>query len=139
MRILICTFYLLPLSLFAAEIVDTKKEIKYHQDEADWGIAIGTRTATIAFINAEDDTVSDFVPKMYYEGEYLFLRGETGGLKLWKTENHQVSLLGRYRYFDIPELYQKDYHGTNIDTGVQLEYQGRITLCMIFIQKVLPP
>lgn len=94
----------------------------YSVDEPDWGIAIGSRTAVIPFSDAEDDTVSDFVPKLYYEGEYIFLRGETGGLRFWNEDAYNLSVLGRYRYFDIPTVYQKEYHGTNIDTGLQFEY-----------------
>nr|QXF14404.1 hypothetical protein BCCFPMHH_00007 [uncultured bacterium] len=94
----------------------------YPTPEPDWGIAIGSRTATIPYKNSPDDTVRDFVPKMYYEGEYLFLRGETGGLRFWDGGKYSFSLLGRYRYFDIPLEAQKQYQGTNIDSGLQLEY-----------------
>ena len=88
----------------------------------EWGIVIGSRTATIPYGAAEDDTVSDFVPKMYFEGDYLYLRGEYGGLRFFEGDNYNFSLLGRYRYFDIPKQYQREFHGTNIDLGLQFEY-----------------
>lgn len=95
---------------------------EYPKPEPEWGIAIGNRNATIPYKNSPDDTVRDFVPKMYYEGEYLFLRGDKGGIRFWDGGSYNFSLLGRYRYFDIPASYQKEFQGTNIDTGIQFEY-----------------
>ncbi len=83
---------------------------------------IGSRTASIPYHAAEEGSVSDFVPKMYYEGDYFYLRGEYGGLRFFEGDNYSISLLGRYRYFDIPKQYQRDFHGTNIDMGLQFEY-----------------
>jgi MipA family protein len=47
----------------------------------EWGIAIGARVVSIPYGVTEDDNVSDFVPKLYFEGEYLYLREEYGGLR----------------------------------------------------------
>lgn len=118
-QVIACFFYVQE----SVANVSSQNEISgYSVAEPEWGIAIGSRIAAIPFTDAEDDTVSDFVPKMYYEGEYLFLRGETGGLRFWEENSYNLSVLGRYRYFDIPEFYQKEYHGTNIDLGFQFEY-----------------
>jgi outer membrane protein len=131
MRVLLCLILLISPFASAAEKTSNSSNDDSPQllsveplavPEPDWGIAIGSRTATIAFTNAEDDNVTDFVPKMYFEGNYLFLRGETGGLRFWNEQSYNLSVLGRYRYFDIPELYQSDYQGTNIDMGLQFEY-----------------
>jgi len=89
--------------------------------EPDWGIAIGVRTARIAF-DTDDRTVSDFVPKMYYEGDYVFLRGEHGGLRFYQKQDYSFSVLGRYRFFDIPAEFQNEFKGTRIDIGLQYEY-----------------
>ena len=87
----------------------------------EWGIAVGVRSAHIPFATSEQ-TVNDFVPKMYYEGDHLFLRGEYGGLRFFQQQNYNLSVLGRYRYFDIPVEYQNQFQGTNIDLGLQFEY-----------------
>jgi outer membrane protein len=89
--------------------------------EPDWGIAIGVRTARIAF-DTDDRTVSDFIPKMYYEGDYVFLRGEHGGIRFYQEQDYSFSVLGRYRFFDIPAKYQNEFKGSRIDIGLQYEY-----------------
>ena len=76
------------LFLFSSFIF-ANPEISQHPVEVwsepvpEWGIAIGVRTASIPYQAAEEGTVSDFVPKMYYEGDYLFLRGEYGGFRFF--------------------------------------------------------
>ena len=59
---------------------------------------------------------------MYYEGEILFVRGEKGGLRFFKAPKYSFSVVGNYRYFDIPAQYQNKLHGTSIDGGLQFEY-----------------
>ncbi|GLS90880.1 MltA-interacting MipA family protein [Psychromonas marina] len=122
MNLLYLLFFLLPLSVFAESKTDQNKSQSWSEPVPDWGIAVGVRTASIPYGVAEDSSVSDFVPKMYYEGEYGFLRGEYGGLRFLGREKYNLSLLGRYRYFDIPKQYQRQFKGTNIDMGLQFEY-----------------
>lgn len=115
------------LLLFSSFFV-ASSEISQHPPETwsepvpEWGIAIGSRTASIPYVAAQEATVSDFVPKMYYEGDYIYLRGEYGGFRFFEQQKYNISVLGRYRYFDIPKQYQREFKGTNIDMGLQFEY-----------------
>jgi len=90
--------------------------------EKDWGIAVGIRTAEIPF-KAKDDSVQDFIPLLFYDGDIFFIRGLTGGLKLYNKDDWQFSLIGRYRYFDIPEEFQNLVRGNALDVGGQLKYR----------------
>lgn len=90
--------------------------------EKDWGIAIGFRSAKIPF-STDQDRVQDFVPLMFYDGDTFFIRGLSGGIKLYNNDNWQFSLLGRYRYFDIPAEYQNMVRGDAVDFGGQLKYR----------------
>ena len=90
--------------------------------EKDWGIAVGLRSAKIPY-KAEDESVKDFIPLMFYDGDIFFIRGLTGGIKLYDKDAWQFSLLGRYRYFDIPAEYQNLAQGNALDFGGQLKYR----------------
>ena len=90
--------------------------------ERDWGIAVGYRLAQIPY-PSKDDTVDDFIPLLFYNGDIFFVRGLTGGARLYNEGAWQFSLLGRYRYFDIPERYQNRVQGNSFDSGVELMYR----------------
>jgi len=90
--------------------------------EKDWGIAMGFRIARIPY-PANDKQVSDVIPLMFYDGDTFFIRGLTGGIKLYNKKQWQFSLLGRYRFFDIPAEYQNLVRGNALDVGGQLRYR----------------
>ena len=92
-----------------------------YTEEGNWGIAIGYRVAKIPY-PAKDESVDDFIPLMFYDGDILFIRGLTGGAKLYKEGPWQFSLLGRYRYLDIPEEYQNRVQGNELDVGGEVRY-----------------
>ena len=94
----------------------------YEVPEKDWGIAVGIRSAKIPY-NAKEESVQDFIPLMFYDGDLFFIRGLTGGIKLYNKDAWQFSLLGRYRYFDIPAEYQNLVQGNALDVGGQLKYR----------------
>ena len=94
----------------------------YEVPEKDWGIAAGFRIAKIPYPTAEKQ-VSDFIPLMFYDGDIFFIRGLTGGAKLYNKDKWQFSLIGRYRYFDIPAEYQNLARGSGLDAGAQLKYR----------------
>jgi outer membrane protein len=94
----------------------------YQVPERDWGIAVGLRSARIPYVTP-DETVQDFIPLMFYDGDIFFIRGLTGGIKLYNKDEWQFSLLGRYRYFDIPAEYQNLAQGNALDIGGQLKYR----------------
>ncbi len=87
-----------------------------------WGIAMGFRIARIPYPAAEEQ-VSDVIPLLFYDSKYVFLRGLTGGIKLYNEEEWQFSLIGRYRYFDIPAEYQNMIRGNGLDVGIQGKYR----------------
>lgn len=94
----------------------------YFVSEKNWGIAGGFRSAKIPY-PAKEDRVDDFIPLMFYEGDTFFIRGLTGGAKLYNKEAWQFSLIGRYRFFDIPAEYQNLAQGNALDVGGQLKYR----------------
>ena len=66
-----------------------------------WGIAMGFRIARIPY-PAKEEQVTDVIPLMFFNNKYVFLRGQTGGIKLYDRDEWQFSLIGKYRHFDIP-------------------------------------
>lgn len=87
-----------------------------------WGIALGYRLARIQY-PASDKQVSDVIPLLFYNNKYVFLRGNTGGIKLYDKDEWQLSLIGRYRYFDIPAGFQNEIRGNGTDFGLQGKYR----------------
>jgi len=90
--------------------------------EKDWGIAAGFRIAKIPY-PAQEEQVTDFIPLMFYDGDLLFIRGLTGGIKLYNKDQWQFSLIARYRYFDIPAEFQNLIRGNSLDFGGQAKYR----------------
>ena len=87
-----------------------------------WGIAMGFRIARIPY-PASEQQVSDVIPLLYFDNKYVFLRGQTGGIKLYNKDEWQFSLIGRYRYFDIPAEFQNEIRGNGLDLGLQGKYR----------------
>jgi outer membrane protein len=87
-----------------------------------WGIAMGLRIARIPY-PASDEDVADVIPLFFYDNKYVFLRGLTGGIKLYNKDEWQFSIIGRYRYFDIPADYQNQIRGNGLDLGLQGKYR----------------
>lgn len=120
--------WLLMLFCFALPAIGQESELlqiddnaRYSVPEPEWGIAIGTRRAEIPF-KTKDNKVSDFVPKLYYEGEVVFLRGDNGGVRFYQQNKHSTSAIGVFRFFDIPAEYQNKLQGAGIDLGLQYQY-----------------
>jgi len=89
--------------------------------EQDWGIAAGLRVARIPF-DMKDNTVTSFVPLLYYEDDLFFLRGLEGGIKITGTDVWQLNALARLRFFDIPKDFQNEIQEDAVDLGLQLRY-----------------
>ena len=109
-------FAVLSLLLFSSSA------IAYEVAEKDWGIAAGFRIAKIPY-PTEEQQVSDFIPLMFYDGDIFFIRGLTGGARLYNKEEWQFSLIARYRYFDIPAEYQNLIRGNSLDAGGEIKYR----------------
>ena len=93
---------------------------KYNKNDP-WGIAMGFRIARIPYPAAEDQ-VSDVVPLLYFDSKYVFMKGPTGGIKLYTKDKLQFNFIGRYRFFDIPAGYQNEIRGNGLDLGLQAKY-----------------
>ncbi|NVD06884.1 MipA/OmpV family protein [Vibrio sp. JPW-9-11-11] len=92
--------------------------------EQKWGIAAVSRTASIPFItDSSDQTVSTFVPMMFFENEHVFIDGTQGGAYLYQKDRFQLNALMRLRFVDIPASAQNSYQGDAVDFGAQLSYQ----------------
>ena len=109
-------FIILCLLIFSSSVT------AYEVEEKDWGIAAGFRIARIPYPTQEEQ-VSDFIPLMFYDGDIFFIRGLTGGAKLYNKDEWQLSLIARYRYFDIPAEYQNLIRGNSLDAGGELKYR----------------
>lgn len=90
-------------------------------EEKDWGIAIGYRIAKIPY-PTEEEQVSEFIPLMFYDGDIFYIRGLTGGAKLYNDDQWQIDLKARYRYFDIPAEFQNLIRGNSLDVGGEIKY-----------------
>lgn len=94
----------------------------YDIPEKNWGIAVGIRDAAIPF-KTKEKSVQDVIPLLFYDGDLFFIRGLTGGVKVYSNDAWQFSLIGQYRYFDIPDDYQNLVQGNALDIGGQLKYR----------------
>lgn len=86
--------------------------------EQSWGLGALVRQAEIPF-DTESDSVTSFVPMMFYQGEHFFLRGIEGGAHLYQQNDWQLNAIARMRFFDIPAEYQNEVQGDTIDLGIQ--------------------
>lgn len=92
------------------------------ETEKNWGIAGVIRTASIPY-ETESETVSTFIPMMFFENEYVFINGMEGGVYIYEASDWQFSALMRLRYFDLPKEVQNKAGGDVVDTGLQARYQ----------------
>ncbi len=87
----------------------------------DWGIAAGMRTATIPF-EAQDSTVSTFVPMIFYRNEYIEINGTEGHLTLARQDDVELNALLRMRFVDLPKSIQNEFGADTADAGLQLRF-----------------
>jgi len=91
--------------------------------EQEWGLAGVVRTASIPYNSQNFDTVSSFVPLMFFDSEYFYLNGLEGGVKLYDENQWRFSVLARIRFVDIPQAFQNQLQGSATDLGVQARYR----------------
>ncbi|PMH46553.1 MltA-interacting MipA family protein [Vibrio sp. 10N.286.49.B3] len=94
--------------------------------EQEWGIAAMYRLASIPYETGESDqSVSTFVPMMFFENEYVYVDGLEGGVFLYNDAQSpwQASMLTRLRFIDIPQKHQNAIEGDTADYGFQVQYQ----------------
>ncbi|WP_275724341.1 MipA/OmpV family protein [Vibrio furnissii] len=95
------------------------------ESEQQWGIAAVYRVASIPFDTpSNDQSVSTFVPMMFFENEHVFVRGLEGGVFLHRFDDDRLELnaLSRMRFIDVPASYQNAMEGDTADFGGQLKY-----------------
>ncbi|WP_367988826.1 MipA/OmpV family protein [Vibrio sp. NTOU-M3] len=106
--------------------VFAEEAIKRVVQEQEWGIAAVARVASIPFATGDgDQSVSTFVPMMFFENEHVFIDGLEGGAYLYSTEDKQfeLSALTRLRFVDIPASSQNANQGDSADFGGRLRYR----------------
>lgn len=86
-----------------------------------WGVGIGLRYADIPFA-AQERSVTDIVPLLFYEGERFFLNGIEGGAKLLGGEWWRLDAYMRYRFFDFPRRLQNENREDGWDAGLELRH-----------------
>ncbi len=111
---------IIPL-LFASSAYSEEQVVPPKEKEKNWGIAAVIRTASIPY-TAETETVSTFIPMMFFENDYVFINGMEGGVYLYQQSDWQLSALMRLRYFDLPKEVQNKAGGDVVDTGIQARY-----------------
>ncbi|MDJ0939144.1 MAG: MipA/OmpV family protein [Woeseiaceae bacterium] len=93
------------------------------------GIRLGT-DPYLAFDDTSDSRQFDLVPLYLYNGKYLFFRGTAGGVHLFKNDNFQFNLLGRYRFQELDPDRNAFYAGLEerrqtVDAGLEARFRGR--------------
>jgi len=116
-----------PVLLHATEKINSDSKINTSQEIKEtsaytapelWGVAFTYRIAEIPYETTQD-TVSDIVPLLYYQKGRFFWRGIEAGYTFADFNSSNVSILGRYRFYDIPAEYQNKIRGDAYDFGVR--------------------
>ncbi|KJY84858.1 MltA-interacting MipA family protein [Vibrio galatheae] len=120
--------HLSALAILVSGVTSTSlsAEQKPDRGEKNWGLAAVYRSATIPFnTNSDDQSVSTFVPVIYFEGEHLFINGIEGGVHLYQSddETFEFNALTRLRFVDIPAEIQNANQGDTVDVGAQFKYK----------------
>jgi outer membrane protein len=75
-------------------------------------------------IDNEDQRQLDLIPLYLFEGKHVFFRGVSGGLHLYKSDELELSVLGKYRFQKLDPDRNEFYQGVNerrqsFDAGFQ--------------------
>jgi len=108
------------LALYSALASAENESAEPSYPEETWGIGLGVRFADIPYV-AQDQTVADLIPLLFFENEKFFIRGLEGGIKLHTDDDWQVNALTRYRFFDVPREVQNQIRGDAWDFGFQFK------------------
>lgn len=107
--------------LVAALAIGARAEESRVYPEQRWGIGIGLRYADIPFV-AADQSATDLVPLLFFEGERVFVRGMEGGVRLYGDERWRVNAYVRYRFPDSPRSLRNEIRRDAWDLGPQLRF-----------------
>lgn len=78
----------------------------------------------------EDQRQFDLVPLYLYNGKYIFFRGTAGGIHLFRTDNIELNVLGRYRFTKLDPDRNAFFEGMErrrqtVDGGFEIRLRGR--------------
>jgi outer membrane scaffolding protein for murein synthesis (MipA/OmpV family) len=84
----------------------------------------------LAFDDSSDQRQFDLVPLYLHNGKFLFFRGTAGGVHLFRNDNFQLNLLGRYRFTKLDPDRNEFYAGLEerkqtVDAGAEVRFQGK--------------
>ena len=118
-KLLLITFtVLMSISIFSAE-EDTRNEPE------DWGVGLGFRNAQIPY-EADQTSVSDVAPLFFFKGERLTIHGLSAGYRFYDfNEKNSISVVTKYRFFDIPKEFQNNIRGSSFDFGFEYAYLAK--------------
>lgn len=105
----------------AAADTDEAEEKKGRREQQ-WALGFTFRSTNIPF-KTDDKSVATLIPLVMFENDRFFVREITAGVKLLRTEDWRVSVLGRAHFFDIPEDFQNEIQGDTVDWGLQVRYR----------------
>ena len=95
------------------------------------GLGGGLRLSTDLYFAVEDDDERqyDLVPLYLYNGKYIFARGTAGGVHLFRNDDIQLNLLGRFRFQKLDPDRNAFYEGIEkrrqtVDGGIEFRWRG---------------
>ncbi len=95
--------------------------------EESWGLVGAIRSGSIPYeipseLGGDSDTVTSFVPMLFFDNDYFYIDGLEGGIKLYKDDDWRISALIRHHFIDIPADIQNQVQADTADWGAQLRY-----------------
>ncbi|PJE80819.1 hypothetical protein CI610_00162 [invertebrate metagenome] len=93
-------------------------------NESVWGFGLSFRYADIPF-TVSDDLSVNVIPEIYYNGEYFFMEGLSGGIKILRENAWSLDFIGAMRFGDLPK---EEGRETRLDTpfwGIRARYDIR--------------
>jgi outer membrane scaffolding protein for murein synthesis (MipA/OmpV family) len=123
--LLACVF-----SSFAANITYGQEVAEipfFHAPAGSAALGGGLRTGASPYFSSgnEDERKSDLVPLYLYQGKYLFARGTSGGLHVFRNDALELNLYTRYRFQRLDPNRDPFYEGLeerrqSLDAGIEL-------------------
>ncbi len=117
------------LTVFSPNVLAEEPRYEYINEEQTWGLAAVIRSASVPYVNSfeldDSEWVSTFIPMLYFENKFVYVKGLMGGIYLYNSEDSDwnVSALGRLRFVDIPAKMQNELGADVFDFGLRSEYQ----------------
>lgn len=98
----------------------------WHQPPGSAGLGGGLRFGQSPYLASDNDEQREFdlVPLYLYEGKYLFARGVTGGIHMFRNDDFELNAFARYRFQKLDPDRNEFYDGLEerrqtVDAGIQ--------------------